>query len=81
MGQRGCSLTAPVDTKEHWMPEWKIRMILTGLRDLLGIKDLPRTMQMQGYLQQGYQALQEPLLLLMGLQKTDRELGGMSRAE
>lgn len=63
------------------MPEWKIRMILTGLRDLVMDKRLAQKMQMQGYLQQGYQALQEPLLLVMGLQKMDRELGGMSRAK
>lgn len=39
MGQRGCLLTAAVDNKEHWRPEWEIKMVLTGLKHLLGKKD------------------------------------------
>lgn len=77
VGQGGCSLTAAVDTKEHWRPEWKIRMVLTGFIDLLGIKgSCPGGQCKCPCLQQRYQALQEPLLLLMGLEKMDRQTAG-----
>ena len=39
MQQRGCLLTAAIDAKEHWRPEWEIKMVLTGLKHLLGKKD------------------------------------------
>lgn len=57
-------------------------MVLTEFRDLLGIKDsCPGGQCKCPCLQQGYQALQEPLLLLVGLQKTDRQLDDLSRDE
>lgn len=38
---------AAVDTKEHWRPEWEIKMVLTGLKHLLGKIDSCPEGQMQ----------------------------------
>lgn len=77
MGQSGCSLTAAVDSKEHWRPEWKIRMVLTGFRDLLGIKDACP----EGQYKCPSLCRSHCCFLHVGLQTADRQLDAMSRAE